>query len=99
MGSFDGADHPVVLEGGSLAARAVGALSATTKSHHHQAVDEVGLGLVISGHSPSDGTCEALELPDADFALGVQWHAEATPGDRVIPSFVQAASRWRSANR
>ena len=97
MGSFDGADHPVVLDEGSLAARSVGSLASNTKSHHHQAVDEVGEGLLVTGRSPDDGTCEALELPSAQFALGVQWHAEATPGDKVIPAFVAAATKWRSA--
>jgi gamma-glutamyl-gamma-aminobutyrate hydrolase PuuD len=51
---------------------------------------------VITGEFPKDGTCEALELVVNDFALGIQWHAEATPGDKVIASFVAAAARWRA---
>ncbi len=97
MGSFEGADHEVSLAEGTLAASAVGANRSTTKSHHHQAVDELGDGLLISGHFPPDGTCEALELVGNDFALGIQWHAEATPGDKVIKVFVDAAARWREA--
>ena len=99
LGSFEGADHPVELADGTLAARAVGATQSLTKSHHHQSVDLVGKGLTISGHSPEDGSCEALELVGADFALGVQWHAEATAEDAVIPSFVAAARRWRDRSR
>ena len=97
MGSFDGADHDVQLKAGSLAASAVGDTRSTTKSHHHQSVDEVGEGLTVSGHYPPDGTCEALELEANDFTLGIQWHAEATPGDQVITSFVDAARRWRAS--
>jgi len=99
MGSFDGADHQVELVGGSLAARSVGAVEATTKSHHHQSVDAVGEGLAATGHYPADGTCEAVELVGNDFALGVQWHAEASPGDKVIPTFVKAAAKWQQARR
>lgn len=95
MGSFDGADHDVELTEGSLAAASVGATQSTTKSHHHQSVDRLGDGLAITGHYPPDGTCEALELAANDFALGIQWHAEATPGDNVIRSFVRAAAAWR----
>jgi len=96
IGSFDGADHDVALTEGSLAASAVGATRSTTKSHHHQSVDRVGEGLAMTGEFPNDGTCEAIELIGNDFALGIQWHAEATPGDRVISSFVAAAGRWRA---
>ena len=96
MGSFDGADHEVALTEGSLVATAVGSTHSSTKSHHHQSVDRVGEGLMITGEFPKDGTCEALELVGNDFALGIQWHAEATPGDKVIASFVAAAARWRA---
>jgi putative glutamine amidotransferase len=95
LGTFDGADHPVELEAGTLAAAAVGATRSNTKSHHHQAVDAVGEGLSVTGRSPDDGVCEALELSANTFTLGVQWHAEATPGDSVIPTFIQAAEAWR----
>src|ERR1035438_10518126 len=39
VGSFDGADHDVLLSDGSLAARVAGELAHATKSHHHQGVD------------------------------------------------------------
>ena len=45
-------------------------------SHHHQAVDKVGVDLVASAWS-SDGLIEALEDSRPDrFAVGVQWHPE-----------------------
>ncbi len=51
-------------------------------SHHHQGVDRVGDGLVVTGRS-LDGLIEAIELPARDeddlrFFLGVQWHPEDT---------------------
>jgi len=95
LGSFEGADHDVELVPGTLAARAAGAQRCSTKSHHHQGVAELGEGLVITGRSPFDDLPEALELPGASFALGIQWHAEATGGDRIIDAFVAAARAAR----
>src|SRR5947209_13740557 len=45
-GTFVGSDHPVVLQEGSLAARAAGEIQHNTQSHHPQAVDRLGAGLV-----------------------------------------------------
>ena len=70
LGSFDDADHDVRLAEGSLAARACGELVHSTKSHHHQAVDRLGDGLVASGWSVLDDLVEAIEMPDA--ALGAR---------------------------
>src|SRR5205823_6142758 len=53
-GSFDDSDHDVWLESGSLAARAAGEELYATKSHHHQAVDVIGDGLVVIGYSMLD---------------------------------------------
>jgi putative glutamine amidotransferase len=95
-GSFDGSDHDVRLSAGSLAARAAGEDLHTTKSHHHQGVERVGDGLVVSGRSMLDDLVEALELPERRFVLGVQWHPEADGQSRVISSFVEEAASYRS---
>jgi putative glutamine amidotransferase len=85
-------DHEVRLEPGSLAARAVGAETTAVKSHHHQGVDELGEGLAATGWSTADGVVEALELERRAYALGVLWHPEEDPHDRVIPSLVERAT-------
>jgi putative glutamine amidotransferase len=91
IGSFDGADHDVSLRAGSLAARAAGEIEHSTKSHHHQGIDRLGEGFVVSGHAPLDELPEAIELPDKRFVLGVQWHPEADVASRVIGALVEAA--------
>ncbi|HTQ69511.1 MAG TPA: gamma-glutamyl-gamma-aminobutyrate hydrolase family protein [Solirubrobacteraceae bacterium] len=91
VGSFDGAEHDVMLIEDSLAASAVGELAHVTKSHHHQGVDRLGSGLVVSGISDLDELPEAIELPDRRFVLGVQWHPEADPESPVVSALVQAA--------
>jgi putative glutamine amidotransferase len=90
-GSFDGNEHDVVLEPGSLAAHAVGDERTITKSHHHQGIDELGEGLVITGRATLDDLPESIELPDSSYVLGVQWHPEADEGSRVVESLVEKA--------
>jgi putative glutamine amidotransferase len=92
LGSFDDADHDVRLAPGSLAARACGELLHGTKSHHHQGVDRLGDGLVASGWSVLDDLVEAIELPGARWALGVQWHPEVDPASGVVAALVDAAA-------
>src|SRR6201996_9234267 len=96
-GNFDEADHDVRLVPDSLAAAAAGQLLPTTKSHHHQGVDQVGDGLVVTGTSVLDDLVEAIELPDRRFVLGVQWHPEADERSRVIGALVRAAAQYRDA--
>jgi len=93
VGTFDGNDHPVRLEESSLAARATGEVSHGTLSHHHQGIDRVGDGLRVTGWADEDELPEALEDPELQFALGVQWHPEADPESRVIAALVDAARR------
>ncbi|MCW3024579.1 MAG: peptidase [Solirubrobacterales bacterium] len=93
LGSFDGADHDVLLSEGSVAAEAAGELSHATKSHHHQGVDRLGDGLIVSGVSTLDDLPEAIERPGKSFVLGVQWHPEADPQSTVIEAFVDATRR------
>lgn len=96
-GSFDGAEHDVALAEGSLAERAAGETSHETRSHHHQGVDCLGEGLIVSGVSSLDDLPEAVELADRRFVLGVQWHPEADQGSSVIGALVQAAARTATA--
>ena len=84
-------DHDVRLAEGSLAERAAGEALHGTKSHHHQGVDAVAGGFVVSGWSTIDELPEAIEDPQRRFALGVQWHPEADETSRLIAALVQEA--------
>jgi putative glutamine amidotransferase len=83
-------DHDVRLVEGSLAARAAGGTSHPTKSHHHQGVNEIGEGFDVTGRATVDELVEAIEDPTRRFALGVQWHPEASGGEEIA-ALVQAA--------
>jgi putative glutamine amidotransferase len=90
------ADHRVKLEPGSLAARVVGAETTAVKSSHHQGLEELGEGVVVSGHA-DDGIAEAIELPDRSFAVGVLWHPEEDEQSRVVGSLVNEARERMTA--
>lgn len=95
-GSFDGAEHDVILTAGSLAASAAGELLHSTRSHHHQGVEQLGDGLLVSGVSTLDRLPEAIEWAggpsDRRFVLGVQWHPEADLASSVVGALVAAAA-------
>jgi putative glutamine amidotransferase len=92
-------DHDVRLADGSLAARAAGAVTHPTKSHHHQGVDQIGDGFEVTGWAVVDELPEAFEDPSRRFALGVQWHPEADPESRVIAALVEEARAYRRERR
>lgn len=70
--------HPVELQSGSRAAQAMGTLRPRScSSYHHQALDRLGNGLVVTGRS-DDGIIEAIEWTGSEWIVGVQWHPEDT---------------------
>ncbi len=68
--------------------------TAEASCYHHQAVDKVGEGLVVSAWD-ADGVVEALEAPGDNFALAVQWHPEERLDDlRLFSAIVDAARSY-----
>jgi putative glutamine amidotransferase len=91
VGTFEGNEHEIELEPDSLAARAIGELVHIGRCHHHQAIDRLGEGLRVSGRSRPDGVAEAIETDDGSWALGVQWHPEASDKLALFQAFADAA--------
>jgi len=85
----DFADHEVEVEPRSLAAVAAGDTRIAVRSYHHQGVERVGEGLVVTARAEGDATVEGLEDPTRRFMLGVLWHPEEDETDRLIGAFVQ----------
>lgn len=83
--------HPVALAAGTRLAALLGE-QPMVASYHHQAIDRLAPALTATGWAP-DGTVEAVELADADWVIGVQWHPEVFDGQPLFAAFVQAASR------
>lgn len=87
--------HPVEVRAGTRLADIIGAGAHDIRSGHHQAVDRLGDGLVVSATAP-DGVIEAIELPGA-WVVGVQWHPEDAGGDpgplrALLADFARAAA-------
>jgi putative glutamine amidotransferase len=69
--------HEVRLLPGSRLRQVLGEDRVAVNSFHHQAVKDLGQGLVASAWSVEDGLVEGIESPDRSFVLGVQWHPES----------------------
>ncbi len=91
LGSLQASEHEVLLEPGSLAAEAAGEERHVVSCHHHQAIDRLGDGLVVSGRA-ADGAIEAVEAADGRWLLGVQWHPEANERSRLFTGLHDAAT-------
>jgi putative glutamine amidotransferase len=84
---------PVRTVAGTRLAELVGE-SAEASCYHHQAIDKVGDGLVVSAWD-ADGVVEGLELPGDGFMVAVQWHPERTLDDlRLFKAVVGAARAY-----
>jgi putative glutamine amidotransferase len=69
--------HEVRLLPGSRLRQVLGEDRVAVNSFHHQAVKDLGQGLVASAWSVADGVIEGIEAPKSRFVLGVQWHPES----------------------
>jgi putative glutamine amidotransferase len=74
--------------------------STDAQCYHHQAIDELGQGLMASAWD-RDGVVEAIEKPSETsgdhFVLAVQWHPEERLDDlRLFAAVVQAAAQFAS---
>jgi putative glutamine amidotransferase len=91
--------HRVRLDAGSRAASSLDATQITVNSVHHQAIRELGKGLIASGWT-DDGLIEAAESePGASWILAVQWHPEEMHADRNAPEHGLFSALVKEANR
>lgn len=87
--------HPVRIEESSELCKALGGVSRLeVSSYHHQSASGLGRAVEAVAWAP-DGVVEAIEVPSARFAIGVQWHAESMLDDpsqlRLFGALVRAA--------
>lgn len=93
--------HRLALEPNSKLMAAVETASIQTNAYHHQAIKTLGEALVVTSRTP-DGVIESVEMPDRQFAIGVQSHPESLEADiepqwrKLFAAFVAAAKANRS---
>ncbi|MGQ9736987.1 MAG: gamma-glutamyl-gamma-aminobutyrate hydrolase family protein [Armatimonadota bacterium] len=89
------ARHVVTVRNGSRLREILGVSEVEIVSSHHQAVKRPAPGFRVTADAP-DGVIETIEMEDARFFVGLQWHPEMDPEAeatrRLMQAFVQAAS-------
>ncbi|MBV8348188.1 MAG: gamma-glutamyl-gamma-aminobutyrate hydrolase family protein [Mycolicibacterium sp.] len=71
--------------------------STDEQCYHHQAIAELGDGLIVSAQD-SEGVTEAVELPGDNFVVAVQWHPEERLNDlRLFAGAVAAAKAFATS--
>ncbi|MBI1245983.1 MAG: gamma-glutamyl-gamma-aminobutyrate hydrolase family protein [Alphaproteobacteria bacterium] len=86
--------HDIEIVQGTLLHRTVRTSRMSVNSAHHQAVKDVGPGVVVNAKAP-DGVIEGIEHTARRFCLGVEWHPEYSidPGDdRIFRAFIKASA-------
>lgn len=96
------ATHDVNIVPGTLLCKLFGCDKLAVNTFHHQAVNRIPQGFVVSATAP-DGVIEAIEAVDGRAVLGVQWHPESfilNSNRCMMPLFewlVSEASLYRKA--
>lgn len=89
--------HSVTVEADTRLAECYGSGEQKVNSFHHEAVDALAPGLVVTARSIPDDVVEAVELPGERFVVGVQWHPEELiareEARNLFRSFVEAAKK------
>jgi len=67
--------HDVDVVPGKKLHSIIGDTKLSVNSIHHQAVDQLGEGVIVS--AKGDQIPESIEVANKYFAIGVQWHPEA----------------------
>lgn len=100
-GSKNDAVHSVKLTKESRLYQIIGAEKGEVNSHHHQAADAIGKGLVATAFA-GDGTVEAIEKAkrqEDEFFLLVQWHPERMDANnpfsgKLRDAFIKACEEY-----
>lgn len=91
--------NPAITVPGTRVAELLGD-RVTVQSYHHQALDAVADGLVVSAVG-DDGIIQAVDIEGATFGVAVQWHPEedAAEDARLFAALVDAAAAYRDERK
>ena len=92
------ATNEVAVDEGSRIAELVGTEPLAVHSYHHQGVDRLGDGLVVTART-DDGLVQAFESDGGGYLVGVQWHPEQNAEDRRLFAGLVAQAAAYAAGR
>ncbi|GAA1918935.1 gamma-glutamyl-gamma-aminobutyrate hydrolase family protein [Microbacterium aoyamense] len=93
------ATNTVSVDADSRLAGLVGAGDLDVHSYHHQGIDRLGDGLVVTART-DDGLVQAIESAGDGYLVGVQWHPEENAEDRrLFAGLVAQASAYSAGRR
>jgi len=95
--------HEIRVTSNTHLAQLIGVGKHEVNSRHHQAVDRLGRGLIVSAVA-DDSVVEAIEKAGATFAIGVQWHpedriAESAADRKLFEAFAAAMAKSMAEHR
>jgi putative glutamine amidotransferase len=87
--------HAVSVKSQTRLGEIMGATQVDVNSMHHQAIKELGQGLVANAFAP-DGIIEGIEGTNGQYLMAVQWHPEELTETqpemkRLFTTFIDAA--------
>ena len=69
--------------------------SSDAQCYHHQAIDRLGDGLIVSAQDTATASSRRSRYPGENFVLAVQWHPEERLDDiRLFVAVVEAAAEY-----
>jgi len=94
--------HRILVHRRTRLREILGRQSVEVNSTHHQAVKQIGKGLIVNA-SAEDGLIEGIESEKHSFVLGLQWHPEVLATRfahqrRIFTSFIAACARRRGVS-
>jgi putative glutamine amidotransferase len=93
------AENDVAVSTETPLAQIIGETEMRVHSYHHQGVDRLGDGLVVTAQT-DDGLVQAFESAGDGYLVGVQWHPEENAEDRrLFAGLVAEAAAFRLASR
>lgn len=93
------AENTVEVQDDTRLAGMLGGGAFGVHSYHHQGVDRLGDGVIVTART-DDGLVQAFEAPGDEYLVAVQWHPEENAADRrLFLGLVAAAAAHAAARR
>ena len=94
------AQNTVQVRAGTALANLLGAGPYSVQSYHHQGIDQLAPGLMVTADNPEHALIQAVTFEGDDSLVAVQWHPEESLDDlRLFQDLVHRAARYATARQ